>query len=272
MSVGDMLEGVFEASKSLPLYRQSAWDATQLGDVPYMNITLIFAVIVFVLEYYLDIRQTLAFYTHLSLAPELKGHITDETFKKSTAYNKDKFSFKMVESLFMFLEGIALILLGYLPYAWDLSTHLAESSGICGLLGLGALGESALFSEILVTFVFVLLLTVVDTIVSLPFNLYGTFVVEDRHGFNKSTVALFFQDKVMTLGLTLLLGTKCKHAPPIIPSSHHPPYRIHKHPTTIHLHVHIHPLIHTHTHTHTHTYTYTHTLIHIHIHIHPHTT
>mmetsp|Transcript_24831 Transcript_24831/g.55106 ORF Transcript_24831/g.55106 Transcript_24831/m.55106 type:complete len:514 (-) Transcript_24831:51-1592(-) len=200
MSAGDMLEGVFEASKNLPLYRQSAWDASQLGEVPYMNLTVVWCCCCFVLEYYLDIRQRLAFYTQLSLAPELKGHISDETFKKSTAYNKDKFSFKMVESMFMFVESLVLMLAGYLPYAWDQSALIAASTGLLGS------EYSALFQEILITFVFVVMLTTFDTFVSLPFSLYGTFVVEQKHGFNKSTLGLFFQDKVMTLGLTFLLG------------------------------------------------------------------
>jgi len=49
----------------------------------------------------------------------------------------------------------------------------------------------------------VVLMTLVDTLTSLPFNLYSTFVVEQKHGFNKTTLGLFVQDKLMTLGLTL---------------------------------------------------------------------
>lgn len=35
-----------------------------------------------------------------------------------------------------------------------------------------------------------------QTIIGLPFSLYSTFVVEERHGFNKQTLGLFFADKV----------------------------------------------------------------------------
>lgn len=33
-------------------------------------------------------------------------------------------------------------------------------------------------------------------IVELPFSLYSTFVIEERHGFNKQTLGIFFADKV----------------------------------------------------------------------------
>eukprot|EP01035_Chromulina_nebulosa_P021089 gene21089-27328_t len=49
--------------------------------------------------------------------------------------------------------------------------------------------------------------TVHDTIISLPFAFYGTFVVEQKHGFNKTTVALFFRDKALTLLLTSVIGS-----------------------------------------------------------------
>lgn len=37
-----------------------------------------------------------------------------------------------------------------------------------------------------------------QTIVGLPFSLYSTFVIEERHGFNKQTLGIFFADKVKT--------------------------------------------------------------------------
>lgn len=40
----------------------------------------------------------------------------------------------------------------------------------------------------------------VQTVIGLPFSLYSTFVVEERHGFNKQTLGLFFADKVSLLG------------------------------------------------------------------------
>jgi hypothetical protein len=38
----------------------------------------------------------------------------------------------------------------------------------------------------MITLVFTLLLSTHDTILALPFSLYSTFVIEQKHGFNKT--------------------------------------------------------------------------------------
>lgn len=86
----------------------------------------------------------------------------------------------------MFIEGMALLLLGWMPYAWDLSADLASRYGIVSA------GTSDIMREIYITCVFVGLLTIHDTIVSLPFSLYSTFVVEEKHGFNKTVLYVSF--------------------------------------------------------------------------------
>lgn len=42
-------------------------------------------------------------------------------------------------------------------------------------------------------------------IVGLPISLYSTFVIEERHGFNKQTLGIFFADKVKTTLVRVLL-------------------------------------------------------------------
>merc|ERR1719218_2593 len=43
-------------------------------------------------------------------------------------------------------------------------------------------------------------------ILYLPFELYSTFVIEQKHGFNKQTVGLFFYDKLMGFVLSIVIG------------------------------------------------------------------
>lgn len=43
-------------------------------------------------------------------------------------------------------------------------------------------------------------------LVSLPWQLYGTFVVEQRHGFNQQTLGLFLQDQMKMFTLLVLVG------------------------------------------------------------------
>eukprot|EP01104_Vermistella_antarctica_P002292 TRINITY_DN1251_c0_g1_i1.p1 TRINITY_DN1251_c0_g1~~TRINITY_DN1251_c0_g1_i1.p1 ORF type:complete len:386 (-),score=107.25 TRINITY_DN1251_c0_g1_i1:14-1171(-) len=46
----------------------------------------------------------------------------------------------------------------------------------------------------------------INTVVHLPFSLYSTFVIEERHGFNKQTLRLFFMDMAKSLALSAVLG------------------------------------------------------------------
>jgi STE24 endopeptidase len=191
--------------KDYPVYTQSGMQTDNKDSASSSNIllyTLAFAVVMFVLEYYLDIRQLFKFLAATSIPPELKHElISEEFFKKSLSYGKDKFSFGLIESLLLFAESVAMILLGYLPFAWDVSSSWAAS------IGLVAEANSSMYKEIVISSVFVLVLSLHDTVVSLPFSLYRTFVIEQIHGFNKTTVSLFFRDKLLSLVLTLVIGS-----------------------------------------------------------------
>jgi STE24 endopeptidase len=100
-----------------------------------------------------------------------------------------------------------MLLYGFLPYLWikarvilfSLSADLlawAHPGGVPH--GTGQRFES------LQTVVFVLLLMGISMISSLPWSLYSTFVIEERHGFNKQTIGLFFSDTVKSICLGLL--------------------------------------------------------------------
>lgn len=53
---------------------------------------------------------------------------------------------------------------------------------------------------------FLLLVTLVGMVTSLPFELYSTFRIEKKHGFNKQTMGLFFSDKIKSLVLSCVIG------------------------------------------------------------------
>ena len=79
----------------------------------------------------------------------------------------------------------------YLPWLWDtsdaLTWHLAKRVSWLH------------HSEIAVTIVFFLLDSAKDTVLGLPFSLYSTFIVEQKHGFNKQTLRLFALDVVKSV-------------------------------------------------------------------------
>ena len=100
----------------------------------------------------------------------------------------------------MFFESLALLLGGYMPFNWDLSGFFLFNVGLLKPT------DSPLYQEILTTIVFMFLLTMHDTVISIPFALYKTFYLEQKHGFNKSSLSLFIRDRLMSLALTIVLG------------------------------------------------------------------
>ncbi|MBM9537036.1 M48 family metallopeptidase [Desulfobulbus alkaliphilus] len=62
------------------------------------------------------------------------------------------------------------------------------------------------FATIPTGLIFTGLLALLSAVLSLPFTLYGTFVIEERFGFNTTTVATFFLDRLKAALLAVVLG------------------------------------------------------------------
>ncbi|TMW67133.1 hypothetical protein Poli38472_012249 [Pythium oligandrum] len=214
-----------------PYFREAGWTPST-SDVPYFALALVFATLVYVWETYLDLRQhqklkETQFPSKLATAirslgeftanktkkkeedeedekkeegeeePAKKQSLLDATlekFDKSRAYGLDKSTFGFISGAYSQLESTAFLLLGYLPFVWTISGQ-----------ALSWLGMDA-DHEIYRTLMMLTLTTIRETIMGLPFQLYSTFVIEQRHGFNKQTLSLFLMDKLKGLGLFVAIG------------------------------------------------------------------
>ena len=78
-------------------------------------------------------------------------------------------------------------------------------SNIFGLLDQFVRGQSD--SYILQGLLFIGIIYFFQDIVSLPFSIYHTFVIEERFGFNKTTLNLFIIDKIKGYAIFIVLGS-----------------------------------------------------------------
>jgi STE24 endopeptidase len=62
------------------------------------------------------------------------------------------------------------------------------------------------FSPVVTGLLFIGVLSIGQSIISLPFSIYSTFVIEERFGFNKTTPGTFIADLLKGLALSILLG------------------------------------------------------------------
>lgn len=117
----------------------------------------------------------------------LQNIYDQEEYQKSQSYKKDKFKFGVFQSLF----SLVLILVFLAVDGFQIVNSIAES-----------------FSDnsIVVSLIFFGILFLGSEILGLPFSCYFTFSIEERYGFNTSTVALFWKDKFKSMLLTIFLG------------------------------------------------------------------
>ena len=90
------------------------------------------------------------------ILPQLK-----EKFAKAQTYGTDKLKFGMFSSVYNLVETIAFLLVGFIPYTWDLSVTL----------GATYFEYNEKDHEIKITLIFLLLSTIISTITALPFEL-----------------------------------------------------------------------------------------------------
>ena len=120
--------------------------------------------------------------------PEFADLIPPEAHRKAADYTLDKLRFGVVEAVVM--DGVVLLLL-----------TLGGGLAMIDSLAAGYLGEGA--ARGLATVFGVLAVTALN---ALPFDLWRTFVIEERHGFNKTTPAVFFVDLLKGAALSAALG------------------------------------------------------------------
>ena len=143
------------------------------------NFTQIFIALIsikFLLETYLKIRNLKSIDNNKESVPaRFKDVVTEEEYKKSILYNTDRIKFQIFTSFFGSVVLIIFTIGGLLNYLTQVVMDINPSN----VLGAVLLG---------------LLLIIVEEIISIPISIYSTFVIEERHGFNKTTKKTFVTD------------------------------------------------------------------------------
>jgi STE24 endopeptidase len=147
-----------------------------------------FASVLHVIEQYLEVRQ-LRKNRETEPPPELIPLKLDAAkFKESQVYQTDKRLFGFFRDNVNFAwDKLALFVIA--PFLWQVSVDY--------------FGKDA---EYKATLCWLFLQGWVDKPKDIPMSLYSNFVIEERHGFNKMTIALFFTDMVKSELLSYFFG------------------------------------------------------------------
>ena len=131
---------------------------------------------------YLNIKES------VKELPVLLRDIYDpEKYNKQQEYFRTNSRFGMLTSSFSFI--VTLIMFAFGGFAW-----------VDGLV------QQLVVSPIWTPILFFGVLFIANDLISIPFELYDTFVIEERFGFNKITPKLFILDKLKGYAMTIVLG------------------------------------------------------------------
>ncbi|MDQ3190203.1 MAG: M48 family metallopeptidase [Bacteroidota bacterium] len=120
--------------------------------------------------------------------PKEAEDIYDENkYRKSQEYNKESSKFSIISSTLGFILILGMLFFEGFAYVDVLARSISENPIIIALLFFGIL---AIASDIIFT----------------PFDIYDTFVIEEKYGFNKTTTKTYIMDKIKGYLLGAIVG------------------------------------------------------------------
>jgi len=123
-----------------------------------------------------------------SLPEEVSDIYDSNKYEKSQQYTKTNTNFSFITGTFSFIVIILMLFLGGFNFFDKLAIQYVGDTPI----------TTSLF--------FFFLIYIGNELISLPFSIYDTFVIEKKFGFNKTTKKTFIADFVKSFLLTILLG------------------------------------------------------------------
>ena len=149
----------------------------------------ILVIILVAAMYVIDLIITLVNYNHRNQPiPEIAADIYDqEKYQKWLSYFMETMRFGVIVKTIS--TALLLVLLGFGFFGWLERLTLQWFS-----------------HPILQTLTFLGVFGLLSMLISLPFDYYGTFVIEEKYGFNKTTYKTFFVDILKNMLVAAVLG------------------------------------------------------------------
>src|SRR6478609_8560182 len=118
---------------------------------------------------------------------EIASFYDKEKYLKSLDYHREQTYFSFITSAFSLGLSLLMLLLG--GFGW-----------LDGFL------RNYITSEIPLALAFFGILAVASDLITIPFQWYSTFVIEEKYGFNKTTIKTFITDKLKGYLLGAIIG------------------------------------------------------------------
>ncbi len=148
-------------------------------------VILVIIVADFLIDRYVDYLNTTRWSDRLP--DEVKGIYDEKKYAQQQAYQRENHRFGLLTSTFNFVLVLGMLLL--FGFAW-----------------LNSVVQGWTASPVWAALLFFGILMMAAEVINLPFGWYDTFVIEEKYGFNQSSVRTFVFDKLKGWALTMVLG------------------------------------------------------------------
>lgn len=152
----------------------------------------VFGFVTFLWELYLSWRQYRKHRDTPELPEDLKEIIDQESYKKSRLYSLDNARFGFAHDTWSAVANSMVLLFNLIFVFWNISGQIMNSWGFNG--------------EIIQSVAFLILCGLIEFVIGLPWIMYHTFIIEEKHGFNKQTMGFFLKDQVKKFVLSMAIG------------------------------------------------------------------
>ena len=149
------------------------------------NILIAILLIKFIIDSVLNHLNAKHFYD--TIPNEVSDVYEINEYQQSQSYKKTNHNFSKITSLFSLITTLLFFFFNGFSIVDDIAREFSNNT-------------------IVITLIFFGIIIIGSDIISIPFSLYKTFVIEEKFGFNKATKKIFFLDKIKGLLMTIILG------------------------------------------------------------------
>ena len=128
----------------------------------------------------------------MEVPADIRSFVDKSLFQDSQSYNRDIKYFSILKGAVDFILQMASLYLQLLAFLW-------ENDFILSKLGLDP------NSEVYRSYVVFILSLILSTICNTPWSYYKTFVINQKHGLNNSTIKLFIMDIIKGQIISIIL-------------------------------------------------------------------